>query len=86
KLDQMIDRILGGSQLETESRRLASWLNEYPTATIVLGCTEFSLLNERTPLFDAGLDKRFTLCDPNLIIAKQITDKCYEQSIPRINS
>ncbi|MDE3045644.1 MAG: aspartate/glutamate racemase family protein, partial [Verrucomicrobiota bacterium] len=49
KLDQMIDRILGGSQLETESRRLASWLNEYPTATIVLGCTEFSLLNERTP-------------------------------------
>lgn len=63
EIDTLIDRILAEECLKKCAGRLNSLCGD---ETIVLGCTELSLLNERAKLNFKNL------CDPNTLVADQI--------------
>jgi aspartate racemase len=81
KLQNLIDIILAGQQCREDSQQLAEQLNaqlrllqkvEGEKIGIVLGCTEFSVINEQFPLQANGLSEDFLVFDPNQIVAEKI--------------
>jgi aspartate racemase len=64
-LDRMIADITLGADLKMISEELFQLLPDHP---ILLGCTEFSYLNERAPINSK------TIYDPNSIVAKKIAE------------
>jgi aspartate racemase len=48
-----------------------------PQVGLVLGCTEFSVLNEKFPLHAYGLDSRFAIIDTNEIVARALCEHIF---------
>lgn len=81
EIQQLIDIVLAGKQKKEHSQQLASLLNDeithsnFPSGEkvgLVLGCTEFSVLNEQFPLRFNELNPHFYLLDPNSLVAERI--------------
>ena len=77
----VINKILAGKQCSDDSKMLADQLNskllllgkeKEKKIGLVLGCTEFSVLNDQFPLRLNGLSENFFIIDPNQIVAEKI--------------
>lgn len=79
---KLMNKILAGNHCREDSIQLAAQLNAQlalienkdNNVGLVLGCTEFSVLNNQFPLHLHGIDKRFTIFDPNQIVAEKICE------------
>lgn len=84
KCQKMIDLILAGKETEQAARQFACDLNKSlikngsKKIALVLGCTEFSVLNERFPLHQYGLGDQFIILDSNELVARKICDLIFK--------
>jgi aspartate/glutamate racemase len=81
RLDQIVDQVLAGESLPRLAEELAQLLNRESDTEFLLGCTEFSLLNERQPLASFGLDQNVVLCDPYAVVAEKISSLTYGDGV-----
>lgn len=79
KCQKMIDMVLAGKETAASTQQFAMELNHHlmPSHSpskrpLILGCTEFSVLNERYTLHAHGLSEQFTIFDTNAMVAKEI--------------
>jgi aspartate racemase len=95
EIDCLIDRVLAGQesvrdveQLICQIRNFRSELsiNQEEPFGLVLGCTEFSVLNEKWPLSCYGLDGCFAVIDSSQILAEEICESVFEKQNQNTNS
>lgn len=78
ELERLINKVLAGTYSAIDSKQLAEKLNRLlingclPSKIVVLGCTEFSVLNDRFPLHDYGLEQVIAVVDANKVAAEKI--------------
>lgn len=73
----LINKILAGKHSSEDAVHFVERLNDYASKVkgdigLVLGCTEFSQFDEQYPLAFYGLDEKYKIVDPALIIAERI--------------
>lgn len=79
-LEQLINRILGGQYSVNDSITLSALLNQFfqshsiLSKSVVLGCTEFSVLNNTFPLKGHGLDPSINIIDSNQVAARTLCE------------
>jgi aspartate racemase len=76
-VDRLIQTIMAGKQSQEDAKTLSQQINQYVALEensigLVLGCTEFSTFNDQFALERHGLSKRFSVFDPNQIVAEKI--------------
>lgn len=76
-LQSLINKILEGKHSLADAELLSQKLNailpnSFEKTGLVLGCTEFSVLNEQFPLHLTSLSKQFFVLDTNQIAAERI--------------
>ena len=86
KIQELIYKILSGSQCREDAHMLVDLLNTEDASrnsgkkmALVLGCTEFSVFNEQFPLKLYGLSERFAVFDPNQIAAERICESIFSR-------
>lgn len=88
EIDDLIDRVLAGQEsmqdvdqliCQIQTFRSALPIDQEESLGIVLGCTEFSVLNEKWPLFRYGLDSRFNVIDSTQVLAEAICQSIFEE-------
>lgn len=85
-IQKLIDCIMAGKQVAEDAKQLAFLLNKeleessQERVGLVLGCTEFSVLNAAFPLHLYGLDKRYVILDPSIIIAEKMCQLAFKDS------
>ena len=83
KCQAMIDLVLAGKESKEAVAEFTLELNHELLANakrkmaLVLGCTEFSVLNERFPFHAHGLSDQFSIIDSNEIVARKICNQIF---------
>ena len=89
KVDAIIARILAGKETVMEVNQLMELVQAIGASSIrqkgeslgiVLGCTEFSVLNEKWPLSAYGLDQSWTVIDSTLALAEGLCRKIFNKT------
>ena len=89
KVDEIICRILAGTETEqdvkmlTEIIRTAFATQSLPkdeTFGVVMGCTEFSVLNGKWPLFGKGLEEKCVVIDSTQALAEGLCRKIFNKT------
>ena len=85
----LMNKVLAGKADQTDTEKLMHDINlklsfcqkeKKGEIGLVLGCTEFSVLNDQFPFYDHGLSRKFPLFDGNQLVAEKICELVTQKS------
>lgn len=88
EVDALIDKVLAGQETLVDVKQLINAIHffysnvdlEEEQLGIVLGCTEFSVLNEKWPFSQYGLDERLTVIDSTQVLAEGVCQSIFNKT------